>query len=270
VLLDPERDQRQSRAQKVTVGERTRPHGYSVWASLAAEGRYVSFTSSASNLVRGDTNRVDDACLHDRIVGSTIKVRVSSTGGESTSKSATGSVSADGRFTAFSTQAPTLVPGDTNGSWDVFVHDRGTRATSRVSVASDGGEADADSSGGALSADGRYIAFQSESSNLIANDANDASDIFVHDRVSGTTTRVSVDSSGVDGRPRATSVERARIRDRDPRAGWLPAHPLLPPARAARGRPGGRGVVPDVVRRPRSTATSGGSGERLTGHVGEV
>lgn len=108
------------------------------------------------------------------------------------------SISADGRYVVFQSDAPTLVPGDHNNSGDVFVRDRQTGRTERISVSSTGVEGNLDSYGGfALSADGRYVAFASAATNLVPGDSNNASDIFVHDRQTGRTERVSVDSNGV-------------------------------------------------------------------------
>ena len=110
------------------------------------------------------------------------------------------SLSADGRFVAFASSANNLVPGDTNGPSDrrdIFVRDRATSTTERVSVATDGSQgADGESDSPSISADGRYVAFMSHASSLVAHDSNHAQDVFVHDRVQRRTTRVSVRSDG--------------------------------------------------------------------------
>ena len=113
--------------------------------------------------------------------------------------STTVSASSDGRYVAFTSAASNLVNADTNSAADVFVRDRQTGQTTRVSVSSAGVQGNGDSTAAALSADGRYVVFQSAASNLVASDTNAALDIFVHDRQTGTTTRVSVDSSGTQG-----------------------------------------------------------------------
>jgi len=102
----------------------------------------------------------------------------------------------DGRFVVFTSYADNLVPGDTNGSADIFVRDMLTGQTTRVSVASDGSQADGDSGLPCLSGDGRWVAFASSASNLVEGDTNGLTDVFVHDRQTGTTSRVSVHSSG--------------------------------------------------------------------------
>jgi hypothetical protein len=101
-------------------------NNYSWQPSISADGRYVAFESYASNLVPGDTNGMWDLFVHDRQNGQTTRVSVSSTGAEGNSNSGEPSISADGRYVAFDSYASNLVPGDTNGLWDVFVHDRQT------------------------------------------------------------------------------------------------------------------------------------------------
>ena len=112
------------------------------------------------------------------------------------------SLSADGRYGAFYSNASNLVTGDTNGVVDVFVQDRNTGAITRVSVDSAGVQADGESRHAAISADGRYVAFYSDATNLVPDDTNGVVDIFVHDRHDGTTARVSVDSAGAQGERR--------------------------------------------------------------------
>ena len=106
-------------------------------------------------------------------------------------------MSADGRFVAFESDASNLVAGDNNGSRDVFVHDRQTGTTTRVSVGTGGTQGNGDSVEADVSPDGRYVAFRSDATNLVIGDTNNAEDIFVHDRQTGTTTRVSVDTGSL-------------------------------------------------------------------------
>jgi Tol biopolymer transport system component len=109
-----------------------------------------------------------------------------------------GAISADGRYVTFVSGASNLVAGDTNDTSDAFVRDRVKGTTSRVSVATGGTQADSYSSSSSISGDGRYLAFDSPASNLVAGDTNgpNGSDVFVRDRVRGTTTRVSVATGG--------------------------------------------------------------------------
>ncbi|MCJ7510740.1 MAG: hypothetical protein MUP14_07635 [Dehalococcoidia bacterium] len=166
---------------------------------LSADGRYVVFRSSASNLVPGDTNNVSDIFVHDRQTGTTERVSVDSAGNEGNAHSWAAAISADGRYVAFHSYASNLVPGDTNDFADVFVHDRQAGATELVSVDSAGNQGNSVSANPVISADGRYVAFASQASNLVAGDTNDDIDVFVHDRQTGATTRVSVDSAGNEG-----------------------------------------------------------------------
>ncbi len=178
--------------------------GFAFPPALSADGRFIAFVSFATNLVAGDTNGATDVFVHDRLTGTTERVSVASGGTQSNAGSLGSALSADGRFVAFQSDGTNLVPGDTNGATDVFVHDRVTGATERVSVASGGGTQGNRNSGGffafpALSADGRLVAFESDATNLVATDTNGATDVFVHDRLTGTTERVSVASGGSQG-----------------------------------------------------------------------
>ena len=105
-------------------------------------------------------------------------------------------ISDDGRYVAFASDASNLVSGDTNGIRDIFVHDRTTGETVRVSVDSAGNEANGASQQMAISGDGGHVAFVSTATNLVAGDTNGYSDVFVHDMDTGVTERVSVDSAG--------------------------------------------------------------------------
>ena len=171
----------------------------SYFSSISADGRYVAFLSYSSNLISNDTNATGDIFVYDRQTGQTTRVSVASDGTPTNNGSISPAISGDGRFVAFSSVASNLVSSDTNGSQDNFVHDRQTGQTTRVSVASDGTEGNDNSYHPAISADGRYIAFYSLASNLVISDTNGTGDIFVHDRQTGQTTRVSVASDGSEG-----------------------------------------------------------------------
>jgi Tol biopolymer transport system component len=174
----------------------TQGNDESRWPSISADGRYVAFNSIASNLVPGDTNGYADIFVHDRQTGQIIRVSVASDGMQANERSGGASISADGRYVAFSSEASNLVPGDTNGWSDMFVHDRHTGQTSRVSLASDGTQGNIGSTGPSISADGRYVAFTSGANNLVPGDTNHSVDVFVHNRQTGQTSRVSVASGG--------------------------------------------------------------------------
>ena len=116
------------------------------------------------------------------------------------------SLSADGRYVVFVSFANNLVAGDTNGSTDIFVHDRNTGMTTRVSLHTDGTQGlFGYSSNPSLSADGRYVVFESTSNTLVTGDTNGTPDIFVHDRNTSTTTRVSVHTDGTQGSGESTT-----------------------------------------------------------------
>jgi len=176
--------------------------------SISANGQFVAFSSYASNLVAGDTNGVWDVFVHDRATGITERVSVDSSGGEGNGKSPIAEISADGQIVAFASGASNLVAGDTNGACDVFVHDRATGITERVSVDSSGGEGNGESGnyfGMSISADGQVVAFPSSASNLVAGDTNGVWDVFIHDRATKTTERVSVRSNGNQGNAESAS-----------------------------------------------------------------
>ncbi|OQX59363.1 MAG: hypothetical protein B5M52_03630, partial [Helicobacteraceae bacterium 4484_230] len=166
--------------------------------SISADGRYVAFHSYASNLVPGDTNNQVDVFVYDRTAGTTIRVSVSFNGAKENGHSYPSSISADGRYVAFSSYASNLVPGDSNGNMDAFVYDRDTGTTERVSVSSGMLQGNNESCCPSISADGRYVAFESYASNLVLNDNNKAEDIFVRDRDTNITERTSVNSGGTE------------------------------------------------------------------------
>ncbi|MFB7256915.1 hypothetical protein [Streptomyces nojiriensis] len=178
----------------------TTPIGSSAGSpSISADGRYVAFASPARDLVAGDTNRADDVFVRDRQTGAITRVSVDSAGNQANNVSRNPSISADGRYVAFESFATNLVAGDTNRYRDVFVHDLQTGETTRVSVGSHGEQSDSESSHPSISADGHYVAFDSPASNLVSGDTNDSHDVFVRDRQTGGTTRVSVDSNARQG-----------------------------------------------------------------------
>jgi archaellum component FlaF (FlaF/FlaG flagellin family) len=169
---------------------------FSFNASISANGRYVSFLSFASNLVPGDGNGQPDIFVHDRRTGATELVSIASNGEEGEGPSYQHSISASGRYVAFLSEATNLVPNDTNGTADIFVHDRRKGTTERVSIASDGEEANGFSFEPSVSADGRYVTYFSEATNLVTGDDNAATDVFVFDRLTATTRRISVATNG--------------------------------------------------------------------------
>jgi Tol biopolymer transport system component len=217
----------------------TQGNGLSYAPTISADGRYVAFSSRASNLVEGDTNDVADCFVYDRMTGETTRVSVASDGTQGKSMCYVSSISADGRYVSFKS-------GSNNLENNTFVHNQMTGETTRISFASDGVEGHSDGAAPAISADGRYVvfnpfytdypvgiivydrmtgettlipvssdgpgniccdvrsisadgrymAFKSGADNLVEGDTNDIVDCFVYDMLTGETTRVSVASDG--------------------------------------------------------------------------
>jgi Tol biopolymer transport system component len=164
--------------------------GADAWAispTISPDGRYVGFLSGATNLVPGDVNGVPDSFARDRRTGANELISVSSDERQADGLSGQPVFSADGRYAVFLSQATNLVPGDTNGRQDVFLRDRVAGTTERVSVGSAGVQADGDSLEPSVSADGRFVAFESGAENLVPGAGNDHRDVFVRDRRTGTT-----------------------------------------------------------------------------------
>ncbi len=171
-------------------------NSYSVQTSISQDGRFVAFTSDASNLVPGDTNQAFDIFVYDRQSRRIERVSVSSTGIEGDNVSYGPTISADGRYVIFNSQASNLVPGDTNNGSDIFLFDRQTRHIERVNVTASGQQSNRPTEGGAVSADGRYVAFTSGASDLVDGDTNDEPDVFVVDRQIHSIERVNVADDG--------------------------------------------------------------------------
>lgn len=173
--------------------------GNSSQPRVSANGQYVAFASNATNLVSGDTNGFQDIFVHDRLAGVTTRVSIASDGTELSGTSLGANISADGRYVAFTSFASNAVSGDTNGYQDIFVHDRTTGQTTRMSVSSTAAQANGASFIPRISGDGRYVTFSSFASNLVSGDTNAVADAFIHDRYTATTTRVSVSDGGIQG-----------------------------------------------------------------------
>jgi Tol biopolymer transport system component len=196
-----------SRVNVSSRGVQARGLSESTQPVLSLDGRFVAFESSATNLVRGDTNKLADVFVHDRRTGRTERVSVTSKGKQAgadrtNNGSNAPSISGDGRYVAFHSADSNLVPGDTNRTFDIFVHDRKTGRTTRISVSSAGRQANGESVGApSFSADGRYVAFNSLASNLAPGDdqASDILDVFVRDLRAGTTSIASLGAAGQHG-----------------------------------------------------------------------
>ena len=173
---------------------------------ISSDGRYVTFQSSASNLVPNDDNNRKDIFVHDRTTNKTTLVSVSASGAQADDASGWPSISADGSLVAFESSAGNLVIGDTNELPDIFVRDINAGTTSRISVSSAGNQGDGWSQRPAISGDGRYVAFISDSSNLAGAGPNEHYQLFVHDRETHTTVRLSNNASGEASNEDADSV----------------------------------------------------------------
>jgi Tol biopolymer transport system component len=191
-------DLRRHRLLRLTGGA----NSWSDSGSVSADGRYVAFTSNASNLVHGDTNKLPDIFVRDVRTGRTTRVSVTSSGKQGVGKrysngSNAPTISSDGRYVAFHSDMRNLVPGDTNGVFDIFVHDRVTGKTQRVSVSSTGRQANAECAPGmSFTADDRYVTFNSLATNLVPNDRNDITDVFIRDLRTNRTRLVSLGMHG--------------------------------------------------------------------------
>jgi hypothetical protein len=156
-----------------TATDGTIANGSSAGPSISADGRYVAFSSSASNLVAGDANGRQDIYLRDRTNGTTERISMA-TSGEPDNNSTGPSVSDDGDRVGFASTATNLVAGDTNAVSDYFVYDRSSGTTERASQAFGGAQGNGATTGGSLSGDGSTVAMTTAASNLVANDLNGA------------------------------------------------------------------------------------------------
>lgn len=164
--------------------------------ALSADGRFLVFASSASNLVAGDLNGKYDVFVHDRVAGTTVRASVGTGGGEGNGDSTGGGVSDDGRYVVFQTRASNLVAGGAPGTDNVLRRDLLSGTTELVNVTFSGALPSSSSRSPSISADGSRIAFGSAASNLVPNDTNAQVDVFVRDMNAGTTWLVSRTPAG--------------------------------------------------------------------------
>ena len=171
--------------------------------TFTPDGRYVLFASRASDLAANDSNNAVDLFVRDTAAGTTKLVtrnatNTSSFAGKSAIWDGNRQISDDGRWVAFHSSATNLVSSDTNAKLDVLVRDLQTQTNLAASINLTGtGLGNGDSQSVSLDATGRYVTFQSTASTLATNDTNTGLDVFLRDRVAGTTTLVSVNTSGV-------------------------------------------------------------------------
>jgi uncharacterized repeat protein (TIGR01451 family) len=199
------RDMKSGMITRVSVdsyGEQAQDGSYS--PVISADGRFVAFVSDAYNLAPiTPQDEREGVFVHDRKTGQTTRIATTSDG-EHVTLFQQPAISADGRFVAFESYAPFLAAGNANRNGGIFIYDRLSGQTRGVSVASDGAVANAWSTAPTISADGRFVAFRSYASNLVAGDTNGASDIFVHDCL---TQKITLASVARNRRPANNSSE---------------------------------------------------------------
>lgn len=197
------RDRTLGTTTRVSVGDgEEEGDGGSALGNISSNGRYIVFNSEAANLVAGDTNGVADIFLRDTTLGTTTRISVNEADAEADDTSYTTFISPDGAYVVFSSDATNLVAGDTNAAADVFLVTVATGTVERISVSSAEAESDGASGGygmAYMSEDGRYVVFDSDATNLVADDTNAATDVFLRDRTLGTTERISVSSAEAEG-----------------------------------------------------------------------
>jgi Tol biopolymer transport system component len=182
-----------------TAADGTQVDAYSYSPSISDDGRYVVFQSSANNLVSGDTNFAFDIFVKDLSTNSITRVSTAADGTQGNDYSQFPAISGDARYVVFSSYASNLVSGDTNYTEDVFIKDLSTNSITRVSTAADGTQGNNLSSSPTISANGRYVAFQSSANNLVSDDTNGTQDIFIKDLSTNSITRVSTTADGTQG-----------------------------------------------------------------------
>jgi len=180
-------------------GDGTQANNDSGDPSISADGRFVAFSSYATNLIEGGS-LFKGVFVHDRQTGQTTLVSRNTNGTPANDNtSGNPSISANGRFVVFESGANNLVDDDTNNQSDIFIHDRETGQTTLISRNTNGTQGNMSSSSPSVSADGRFVAFQSEADNLISIDANFDSDVFLHNLQTGQTSLISRHSNGTQG-----------------------------------------------------------------------
>ena len=175
------------------------PNDNSDKPSISADGRYIAFESSASDLVADDLNTASDIFVYDKFSDTVEIVSLTSGGLQADGNSTYPLISSDGRYVVFSSLATNLVAGDTNGESDIFMYDRQNDTIERISVSSAEAEANGGSTIASISDDNNFVVFDSNATNLVAGDTNNKTDIFIRNITAGTTERISVSSAEAEG-----------------------------------------------------------------------
>jgi Tol biopolymer transport system component len=176
-------DRLTERFERVSVSsEGLEANAISTRPAISADGRFVAFESLADNLVYGDTNFLSDIFVHDRLTGLTAWVSVDANGFEGNGWSEQASISGDGHYVAFISAADNLLPNDTNGVRDAFLHNRLSGYTQRASISSNGEQANGETSTAIVTPSSRTVMFLSQAGNLTGSN-NPSSSIFAHNRL---------------------------------------------------------------------------------------
>ena len=182
-----------------TPGADVQGNGVSANPALSADGRFIAFTSLATNLVSNDTNNVEDVFRKDLVTGAIARVSSAINGVQANDYSSRPTISGDGRYVAFQSRASNIVSDDSNFAFDVFLRDLVGGTIVRVSTSAIGAQANGPSYSPAISPDGRFVAFESHASNLVPGDDNNNSDVFVKDIATGAISLVSITLDGTQG-----------------------------------------------------------------------
>lgn len=194
------RDREVGETTRVSVAsDGTQANDWSCKPAISANGRYVAFDSFASNLVDTGPNTNMDIFIHDRLTSKTSLISQALSSEVANGDSQSPSISDDGRYVAFVSTADNLVTGDANGNWDIFVHDRLSGQNTLASIGSNGTQGDDASIHAAISADGRFVLFDSIATNLVSDDNNGVMDMFTHNLLTHETMRVSIAFDGAEG-----------------------------------------------------------------------
>lgn len=180
--------------------------------SMTPNAQFVVFESSTENLVTGDNNGKVDIFVKDRVSGITERISVASGGTQANGSSRYASISRDGRYVTFLSDATNLVAGDANGHTDAFRRDRSTGQTIRVSVAANGAQNPLPSRSPAISGDGQHVVFESHGSTLTGVATKSWSQVFVRDLV-GKWPALHARLSSLPARVNANAIHRVATRD---------------------------------------------------------
>ena len=185
------------RVSQATNGNQANAYSVSsIGCSISADGRFVVFSSSATNLSSNDVAPNADVYIHDRFTSQTDLISIGLGGVQSNGDSVAPCISANGQYVVFASSASNLVANDSNGFMDIFIHAQETNLIKRVSEAVDGTQSNSYSVSPVISADSSYIAFESYADNLVSNDTNGRQDIFVKNRITGEVERITTDLGG--------------------------------------------------------------------------